>query len=100
MLKGTQRQMVRLKTPDSRFFEEAYFVLKVNAPPDPGGTPGMVAEANRILEENGYGREMRRRRSPREEYGDNRPSGLIALLFGVFCGGGAVGLLWFVLSFL
>ena len=48
MIKGAVRKVVVVKTADSRIFEEAYFVVKSG-----DGVGGdMVAEANRIIEEN------------------------------------------------
>ena len=49
-LKGCQGKIIRLKNPGGRLFEEALFVLREDARPAPEGD--MLAEANRILEEN------------------------------------------------
>ncbi len=49
MIKGSQRQMIVVRTDDSRYFDEAYFVLRKNVK-----TPtqnDMLKEANRILSE-------------------------------------------------
>lgn len=49
MIKGSQRQMIVVRTDDSRYFDEAYFVLRRNLK-----TPtqnDMLKEANRILSE-------------------------------------------------
>ena len=61
MMKGAQKQMIVLRTGGSRYFDEAYFVLKHDRRPQRGETGDMVTEANRILEENEWGREERRR---------------------------------------
>ena len=45
MLKGAQKRMIVIKTSDSKFFEEAYFVVKPNCHED---ELDMIAEADRI----------------------------------------------------
>ena len=50
LLKGCQRRSVCLRASDSRLFEEAFFVLRGDAPATAEGD--ILAEANRILEEN------------------------------------------------
>jgi len=52
MIKGAQKQMIVLRTADSRFFDEAYFVLRREIPATHGATGEMLYEANRILREN------------------------------------------------
>ena len=47
MLKGAQKRMIVIKTSDSEFFEEAYFVVKPNCHED---ELDMIAEADRIAE--------------------------------------------------
>ena len=49
LLKGCQRRSVCLRARDSRLFEEVFFVLRSDAHADGGD---ILAEANRILEEN------------------------------------------------
>ena len=49
-LKGCQKQIVRMQSGDSRLFDEAFFVLRDDAAPP--ATGDMLAEANRILEQN------------------------------------------------
>ena len=51
MVKGTQKQMVVLRTHDSRYYEEAYFVLRDGAQTRGESESSMMAEANRILDE-------------------------------------------------
>ncbi|MBE6553442.1 MAG: hypothetical protein E7666_03770 [Ruminococcaceae bacterium] len=49
MLKGAQKQMIVIRTGDSRYFDEAYFVLRREVRTN-GKTQGdMILEANRIL---------------------------------------------------
>ena len=47
MLKGAQKRMIVIKTSDSKFFEEAYFVVKPNCYED---ELDMIVEADRIVE--------------------------------------------------
>ena len=51
MVKGTQKQMVVLRTHDSRYYEEAYFVLRDGCRTRGESESTMMAEANRILDE-------------------------------------------------
>lgn len=48
MVRGCKKNMIKLQRPGSRFFEEAYFILREDAPE--GTERDMVTEANRILE--------------------------------------------------
>lgn len=50
MIKGAQKQMIVLRTGDSRYFDEAYFVLRREVQARPCKRD-MLREANRILEE-------------------------------------------------
>ena len=86
MIKGAQRRVIVVKTADSRIFEEAYFVIKGGD----GAVGDMVAEANRIIEENLPRAGNKRRFSPRR------------FLFAAACfmGGSAVGALAVLLSVL
>ena len=52
MMKGAQKQMIVLRTGGSRYFDEAYFVLKNEKRPKKSEKRDLVWEANRILEEN------------------------------------------------
>ena len=49
MIKGAQKKMVVVRTRDSRFFEEAYFVMRRDIPPVCHDSGDIVAEANRIV---------------------------------------------------
>ena len=51
MIKGAQKQMIVLRTADSRCFDEAYFVLRREFPIQKGASGEMLVEADRILRE-------------------------------------------------
>ncbi|MBO5898919.1 MAG: hypothetical protein J6R04_07900 [Clostridia bacterium] len=51
MVKGTQKQMVVVKTAGNRYYEEAHFVLRDGQRLTDEAEPTMLAEANRILDE-------------------------------------------------
>lgn len=51
MMKGAQKQLIVLRTGGSRYFDEAYFVLKPLAEGERRERSDMVFEANRILRE-------------------------------------------------
>ena len=61
MLKGAQKRMIIVRTGDSRYFDEAYFILRRELPQRGTGRGDMLREANRILEECGVERRVRRR---------------------------------------
>ena len=95
MLKGAQKQMIVIRTRDSRLFEEAYFVMRRDA--EVGGTPttDMIAEANRIIE-------SARSQKRRERQGHRRHIWMILAVCvsfgaGLLIGGGGIGLLWLIL---
>lgn len=100
-MKGIRRQTMLLRTPDSRYFEEAQFILRADfdAYTEADGSDGeegeMLREANRILEETGFVVEMPKRRKK----GKKLSCG-VAMLLGGLCGGSAVGLCWLFLSIL
>lgn len=83
LLKGCQKKIICLRSSDSRLFDEAFFVLRDS--PDPPAETDMLAEANRILDENLLC-QRKKRISP-------LPAVLCFLL-----GGGFVGLLWLVFA--
>ena len=66
MLKGAQKQMIVIRTGDSRYFDEAYFVLRREVPGGRETQNDMIREANRILRqsepESGRARRGGRRR--------------------------------------
>ncbi len=51
MIKGAQKQMIVLRTGNSRYFDEAYFVLRKEIQAKQESKDDMLREANRILEE-------------------------------------------------
>ena len=51
MLRGIQKNMIWVKTPESRFFESAYFVMRPAKMPKPPKEGEMLREANRLLSE-------------------------------------------------
>ncbi len=56
MLKGAQKQMIVVRTGDSQYFDEAYFVLRREVRVGRRGRSDLLREANRILEEGDTGR--------------------------------------------
>ena len=51
MIKGAQKQMIVVRTGGSRYFDEAYFVLRRDIRPAPGERNDLLSEADRILKE-------------------------------------------------
>ena len=89
MIKGAQKQMIVLRTADSRYFDEAYFVLRRELPIQKGASGEMLFEADRILRE-----------GTRNVGLDNKKRTHGFLFFGVgfLLGCGAAALLcWFLL---
>ena len=84
LLKGCQGKIIRVRSADSRVFDEAFFVLREDAAPP--RESDMLAEANRILEES----MLRPRRTER---------GRAPLLFFAL-GAVAASLLWLLLLLL
>ena len=87
MIKGAQKRMIVIRTKNSRYFDEAYFVLRGEVRSDADNGADMIREANRILEESRPATSPRRRRR----------RGWLLFLAGLFCGCAAVGLLWLLL---
>ena len=85
LLKGCQKKIVRLQSAGSHLFDEAFFVLRDDAAAP--ATGDMLAEANRILEEN-----MLPRRRAR------RPRSFLSFLFyaALFLAGGILASLFFL----
>lgn len=91
MLRGTQRHMIVVRTRNSPLFEEAYFVMRRDADRLDADRPDMLWEANRILESSlPCTREEQRGRW-------EKVARVLWFLLGSLCGGGAVGLLWWLL---
>lgn len=76
MIKGAQKQMIVVRTGDSRYFDEAYFVLRREVKPRRSTRDEMLKEANRILEESGI--DLPRRKK--------MPRGVFLFLAGIICG--------------
>ncbi len=98
MLRGSQKQMIVVRTRDSRMFEEAYFVMRRGAKQSEADELDMLWEANRIIESS----------LPRPSPGSVPVSseagrrfgllqGLVWFGMGVLSGGGLMGLLWLIL---
>ena len=51
MIKGAQKQMIVLRTQNSQYFDEAYFVLRKEIKSKINNSNDMLREATRILEE-------------------------------------------------
>ena len=51
MIKGSHRQMIVIRTSDSRYFDEAYFVLRKDLKPSRASQEDILREANRLLSE-------------------------------------------------
>lgn len=81
MLRGCQKQMIVLQTPESPVFESAFFVLRRE--PGDAGQNDMMAEANRIV---GNGSYLRKR--------SRLPRWMAPFLSGVVVGGGVFSLIY------
>ena len=82
MIKGAQKQMIVVRTGDSLYFDEAYFVLRREICAIKEKDRDMLSEANRILEQT-------------EPSGAAKPKkrlsrGAFLFLLGLLCGGLAV----------
>lgn len=84
MIKGAQKQMIVLRTGDSRYFDEAYFVLRREVKPRRSSRDEMIREANRILAESGLDMQPKKRKAWR---------GAWMFLSGILCGGGVAVLI-------
>ena len=51
MIKGARKQMIVVRTGDSHYFDEAYFVLREDAQKEHRKNTDILNEANRILTE-------------------------------------------------
>jgi hypothetical protein len=91
MLRGAKKNMIVVRTRDSRMFEEAYFVMRRDTGASVDETD-MLWEANRILEStsHGVGRE------PTVRPVRSRLRGAIWFVLGLVSGGGVTGLLWWI----
>ena len=51
MIKGARKEMIVVRTSGNRYFDEAYFVLREEAPRAKHKSADILSEANRILAE-------------------------------------------------
>ena len=79
MLKGSQKQMIVIRTGDSRYFDEAYFVLRREIKTHRVTQSDMISEANRILRESQLEPPISQKQKKRR--------GLLLFLAGICCGG-------------
>ncbi len=99
MLKGAHKQMIVVRTHNSRLFEEAYFVMRrgVDRYSRAGreGEADMLWEANRIIE-SAQPTEVRHRPNVSAP-GFGMGRGLVWFALGLISGSGIVGVLWWLL---
>lgn len=72
MVKGCEKRMIRLKSPESRVFEEVLFVLRDGDATIPPAERDIVAEARAILQGS----------APANAQGGARASSLVPFLLG------------------
>lgn len=96
MLRGAKKNMIVVRTRDSRMFEEAYFVMRRDTGLTAVDEMDMLWEANRILEST-FPRSNREAAGKDKAGRRGRLRGLLWFGLGLICGGGGVGLLWFLL---
>lgn len=63
MIKGARRQMIVIRTGNSRYFDEAYFVLRKDLKSTRTDNKDILREANRILSERAPDTRVRNRHS-------------------------------------
>ena len=89
MIKGARKQMIVIRTGDSRYFDEAYFVLRREFPIQKGASGEMLIEADRILRESTTDTRIGKKKRKRS---------WLPFCIGFFLGGGGSALLcWFLL---
>lgn len=88
--------MVQIRTPDSKIFEEAHLVLRTEGEALSTGEDDMLAEANRIIEDAGFGIASGKHRHRRRSSG----IGLGGFLLGGLLGSGTVGVVWLLFALL
>lgn len=86
MIKGSHKQMVVVRTTDSRFYEQAYFVLRDGQTSRGEAEGSMMAEANRILDESMLMPQPRRRHRL-TRWGAFGIGALLGTLLGALCFG-------------
>ena len=88
-MRGYQKRVIHLKNVGSQSFEEAYFVLRSDAPSGVGSPEMMIDEANRIIEEN-FGKGKKRAAIGKRGYvlsffaGSVLTTAIIALIYFIF----------------
>ncbi len=82
MLKGIQKNMIWVKTPQSSLYESAYFVLRPAHPDHLPEDGEMVREANRLIFESA--KDSRRRSRPRQNLRSFLSGALFGLLLSCF----------------
>ncbi len=87
MVKGTARQVVVVKSPDQRLFEQAIFLLREDALERGVGERELLEEARRIADKSLPHTPSRKRRS-------------LPPLFWLSLGAAAVGAAWLLTAFL
>ncbi len=78
MIKGAQKQLIVVRTVNSPYFDEAYFVLRREVESKKHKKSDILTEANRILEENTLPSSPKKKKSKRF---------LLWFLAGLLCGG-------------
>ena len=96
MLRGARKNMIVVRTRDSRVFEEAYFVMRRDNSLSAMDEADMLWEANRILE-NALPANGKKALSAHGEEVRRRWRGILWFCAGLLSGGGATGLLWLLL---
>ena len=87
MIKGAQKQMIVLRTGNSRYFDEAYFVLRKDVKSKNSNKTDMLREATRILEESEFHPASARKRAHT----------WLFFLFGILLGAAIGGLLIYLI---
>ena len=88
-VKGAQRRMVQVRIGNSRYYEEAFFIVRRDLPKITFPEREMLAEANRILRDS----------AGREEHAKKQPAKALAWLFGGMVLGFGLALAVFFLCF-
>ncbi len=99
MLRGSQKQMIVVRTHGNRVFEEAYFVIRRDAMQGRTDETDMLHEANRIIESSlpPAARSVPCRPQAEREPRFNLIAGLVWFFMGFASGAGLIGLLWLIL---
>ncbi len=90
MVRGTQKQIIHLKNPESALFEEAFLIVK-QPPRTPFRERTMVEEANRLLE--GFPLSSDTQEAPKK----TKRGVPFGFLLGIVCGAVLTSVLWLVL---